>query len=542
MPLAFYDPLYEFIQFDQLAGASLAEVDHTESGLSRVLQSSEFTRQAFLRQNGMGFLVFPSSTHTRLAHALGACYLGRLAAERIRVHDTTTNRLIWLGEFLKSYGWTSEFYLSLLLHDVGHFPFSHTVERTHEVWELFGGTYKHETATCELIRGKGDFYEAFRRNADKYSGRSGVVPELSKAVRLALAAGESSTDPGSVEASVDAICYLIHEDREPPARFDSPIREQLSLLRELVSGLLDLDRMDHYRRDLHFNGVLAGTVLNFECLLSGITITYSPSRAKSSEDAPENGGQSNDPSNAEFRLTGSAMGQAISLLQIKARLLEDAFHHPKILSFETMLGEALRLHLEDTIKGGPTKSRVFDLLVMTDDQLLEELARDGNNEVKTLVHRIRLQVPYQLLCRLVLSPQPQKIEPDLATIKKVVLEIASSRLGRILIFGWGMKAKSQIARGEAQIERDTVRTPETEWLAIKNLVTEPDTRVLSGDKDLYEENPSRLRPTSPPSVWLFSEAGYDPQKDTWARDVVKAIQAKLYEQFDAIFDLALVPA
>ena len=471
----------------------------------------------------MGFLVFPSSTHTRFAHALGACHLGRLAATRVRVRDVGagTAKPATLGEFLRANRWVNEFYLSLLLHDIGHFPFSHTVERTHLLERYLGSDYKHEEAASELIRGRGEFYEAFKRSLQRY-GALRAETELSEVVRRSCRRKQ--------DRSIEAICYLISEKGADLHDFEPEQVAQLELLHELVSGLLDLDRMDHYRRDLYFNGVRAGTVINFECLLSGITMTYNPTPAGTSEKPPRR------ERNAAVSLSGAAMGQVVSLLQIKSGLQADAFHNPKVLAYEAMIGEALRLHIEDPPKGGPSRARVFDLLVMTDDRLLEELVREGKLEVRNLVERIHFQSPYRLIFRLVQEHRPSDPQPDLQSIDDVVKEVCQP-LGRVLVFGAGMPHKPSLPDGK-RAATGRPDTPSKEWLSIKNLNREPDPEVVVGKKDPYAFDPSHFQGRFAYSVWVFTERNVQSEEaEPFSAEVVRRIN----ERFDSSFSLALVP-
>src|SRR5215469_2972960 len=162
----FYDPLYEYIGVDR-QWCIEGQLD-----LVHVLNTCEFSRQLFLRQNAMGHFVFPSASHTRFAHALGACHLGFVAAERCRVFDSDSAQTVSFGEFLRRRTWYAVFVLSLLLHDIGHFALSHTIESNWALWEYLNeragdSASSHEEATCSLILGQGVFFEAAVRRAQK---------------------------------------------------------------------------------------------------------------------------------------------------------------------------------------------------------------------------------------------------------------------------------------------------------------------------------------------------------------------------------------
>ena len=84
----------------------------TEFDIS-VLDSPQFQRLRHINQLGLADLIYPSATHTRFQHCLGTFYLTGKIAEALRLDSETTKELKISG----------------LLHDIGHLPFSHTLEK-----------------------------------------------------------------------------------------------------------------------------------------------------------------------------------------------------------------------------------------------------------------------------------------------------------------------------------------------------------------------------------------------------------------------------
>src|SRR5438067_8883665 len=106
LKIDFYDPLYDRVTLRETdrsgardvfgPGFSKNQSEREKNALKALnegkvllpfLSSVEFTRQSFLKQSNLAFLVYPSATHTRLAHALGSCYLGDLASQEIHVGE-----------------------------------------------------------------------------------------------------------------------------------------------------------------------------------------------------------------------------------------------------------------------------------------------------------------------------------------------------------------------------------------------------------------------------------------------------------------------
>ena len=151
----------------------------------------ELQRLRRIRQLGIGHMVFPGAEHSRFGHALGAMAL---------MHSVLTS----LGEKGTRIS-TEEHEAALavaLLHDVGHGPYSHTLE--HELLTDF----QHEMMSRALIE----------RLNHRFEGR----------LDMALA---------------------MFDDTYPRHWFH-----------QLISSQLDMDRLDYLRRDSYYTGVAEGAI------------------------------------------------------------------------------------------------------------------------------------------------------------------------------------------------------------------------------------------------------------------------------------------
>ncbi|HEY2162639.1 MAG TPA: HD domain-containing protein, partial [Gemmatimonadaceae bacterium] len=104
-----FDPIHRFIELD--------------AGEVALLETPAVQRLRRLRQLGLAYLAFPSAEHSRFTHALGALAIGTRALEAIRTYSPAA--------FASERDYTEQRRLlraSLLLHDVGHGPFSHACE------------------------------------------------------------------------------------------------------------------------------------------------------------------------------------------------------------------------------------------------------------------------------------------------------------------------------------------------------------------------------------------------------------------------------
>lgn len=188
------DPLWNNIRIDAQA--------------LRVLDSEPMQRLRFIRQLGHAFLVYPGSTHTRFEHALGTYHLTRrtlgLLRDRGELDGVDPEEIALIR-------------LAALLHDVGHYPFSHALEEA--------GLPSHE-ALAETHLCHQDLREVFH-------------------------------DSGIVRAE-RRIKDLITGDSQSP-------------LQGLVSGSLDLDKIEYLTRDARMCGVPYGTV-DVDRLVQSLTL------------------------------------------------------------------------------------------------------------------------------------------------------------------------------------------------------------------------------------------------------------------------------
>ena len=100
------DPIYGFISIQNEIIFDLIEHPY-------------FQRLRRISQLGLTYLVYPGAYHTRFHHALGAMHLTQRAIEILRAknHEITENESIATQ-------------IAILLHDIGHGPFSHALENT----------------------------------------------------------------------------------------------------------------------------------------------------------------------------------------------------------------------------------------------------------------------------------------------------------------------------------------------------------------------------------------------------------------------------
>ncbi len=190
LPKAIFDPIHGPIALDPVA-------------LS-LIGTPEFQRLWGIRQTGFAHLVFPGANHTRLEHSLGSYWVASRFATHLGLSSVDARRLR----------------AGALLHDLGHAPFSHTLDTP--MREVLG--YGHETVSRERIIGA-------RPPA------TGPPPEVPSVLR------RHGLDPEEVAELVDP----------------TPGRSR-PWFGSTLHGAIDADRIDYLQRDAHYTGVGHGAI------------------------------------------------------------------------------------------------------------------------------------------------------------------------------------------------------------------------------------------------------------------------------------------
>ena len=370
--LEFNDPLYEVLRFGNVNSGTHHLRQAVLNGnnffklnklILPIINCPEVARLKHLKQAGFVPLVFPSANHTRFAHSLGSFHLGQIALNTVSVFCIDNGNLSLL-EHLQRYGLIEEFLVGLFLHDLGHYPFSHTLENNIGLKGSLGNKFvSHEEVACQLIMGAGDIFEEFEGKYFKYKDEM-VAAILKK---------NDSYD-------LDVICFLISGNKqyfEKIRNINSDKKKQatIKLLHNLVSGDYDFDRIDHYRRDSFFTGL--GHTFKPYSLLSGLEFSYEDSHNTFKENHSH-----------------ESEGQIATMLFIRNQLHFRCFGDLKNISYSAMLNHALTMHLKEYEDNELIKEALY-ILTMTDSELLFHLEQSKNNQTKELIEAIILSRPYK---------------------------------------------------------------------------------------------------------------------------------------------------
>ncbi|MEO6445982.1 MAG: HD domain-containing protein [Gemmatimonadaceae bacterium] len=282
------DPLWNNIRVDPVA--------------LRLIDTPVFQRLRYVRQLGWAYLVYPGATHARFEHALGTYHL---AGRTLRLlGDNGALRGIPAEE-------ATIVRMAALLHDVGHYPFSHALEEI--------GAPHHEEVARPLIT-SGEVATVLRE----------LAPDAPERV-LALIRGQS----------------------------DSP-------LQGLVSGSLDLDKIEYLNRDALMCGVPYGEI-DADRLMNSLTVVG---------DAASGG--------AHVGVMEKGLSALESLLFAKYQMYRNVYWHHAVRSATAMYKRLVA----DALAASALEVR--ELSFLTDESLLHALEQRAPSALLDALRNRRL--------------------------------------------------------------------------------------------------------------------------------------------------------
>ncbi len=276
------DPLWNNIRLDPLALA--------------LLETPVVQRLRYVRQLGLAFLVYPGATHSRFEHALGAWHLAGMAMRLLDERGALAGISLRDQQVVRA---------AALLHDVGHYPFSHALEEI--------GVTDHEEVARPLIT-------------------EGIIGE-----RLRDALGASAPDE---------VFALIRGESPHP-------------LQGLISGSIDLDKIEYLKRDATMCGVPYGEI-DVDRLLNSLVVVPSPESGAPMVGVHEKG-----------------LSALESLLFAKYQMYRNVYWHHAVRSATAMYKRLVAVALETGAVDPRAVSRFTDegLLVHLDTPALVPEAR-----------------------------------------------------------------------------------------------------------------------------------------------------------------------
>ena len=152
-----------------------------------------------IKQLGPTYLTYPGAMHSRLIHSLGVYHLSKLILISLLKKDTQGLTFSGINSFL----------VAALLHDIGHFPYAHSLK------EII--TESHESLGARIIE---------------------KDPQIKNCIE-------------KTGADIKNVCQIIDKSRKTN-------NKEIQLYRHLLSGAMDPDKLDYLSRDAFYCGVPYG--------------------------------------------------------------------------------------------------------------------------------------------------------------------------------------------------------------------------------------------------------------------------------------------
>jgi len=291
-----------------------------------VIETPELQRLHSIHQLGLAYLVYPGANHTRFEHSLGTFAVARRICSSLNLSKDE-------GALVEC---------AALLHDVGHLPFSHTLEFVlHDQFKI-----DHEEISKRLIRGE----------KSVVSDTDGKI--LGKFDSVAEALEKHEVDPREVAKLLDKTAAASVQrtigGSKGQAYFNS--RRYMS---QIITGPVDADQLDYLKRDAHYTGVAYG-VIDLDRLYETLQIF-----------------------NGDLVVDRGGLSAVEGMLVARALMFSSVYFHKTVRIAELMLAKAVeRLGVGE----------VGTISSTTDSGLLAHLASKGGyfEEIATLIKYRRL--------------------------------------------------------------------------------------------------------------------------------------------------------
>jgi HD superfamily phosphohydrolase len=281
-----------------------------------LIDAPELQRLHHIHQLGLAYLVFPGANHTRFSHSLGTYFIASKIAQALHLPED--------DQLLVN--------VAALLHDIGHGPFSHTLE-----YSFYSLCNKgHTDQTSSIINGDTDIIK--EREALK-------TPIISEMLNL------YSVDPDKVSELIQGMKIPYEWTLTP---WLEGITVQPNYLTQIIHGEVDADQLDYLLRDSYYTGVAYG-IIDLPYLLN--TLEFK---------------------NSTLAVNPKGIEAVEALLVARSLMFSSVYYHHAVRIAETMLARAA----EESLKEYP------EIMNMSDWEFFSYLEK-GTDYQKDMVTKIK---------------------------------------------------------------------------------------------------------------------------------------------------------
>jgi hypothetical protein len=306
-----------------------------------LLETLELQRLNSIRQLGLTYLVFPGANHSRVEHVLGVSHVAGEMARALDLPDEERKLVQAAG----------------LLHDVGHGPFSHTLE--HVLSRELAVDHMH--LTQRILTGEDD-----NVSPEDRKGFPGV-PRIHEVLERH-------------DVRPEAVAALIRGPADPGASFLVPAKkkERPRYLAQIIHSPMDADQIDYLMRDAHYTGAAHG-MIDFSRIVQTLRLHR-----------------------GELAMDRKGLPALEGMLVARGLMYSSVYFHKTVRIAEQMLARAVER----------SSTRIAEIQKMVDHELLSWLVQQGG-----LQREIALRVKYRKLYKRAVSFGREDLgEPALAKL------------------------------------------------------------------------------------------------------------------------------
>ena len=234
-----------------------------------LLKTPELQRLGSIKQLGLAHLVFPGAHHTRIEHSFGAFHMASQIAEAIDLNEEEKKTVK----------------CAALLHDIGHGPFSHTLESILRS----SLSVDHVDLTQKLINGE---YSIFQEDEKQFAQSTKTVADILQSNNI-----DTETITQMIKGTKNTKPYLT----------------------QVLNSVIDVDQLDYLLRDAYYTGVAYG-MIDTQRFVQTVRIY-------------EN----------QLALNRKGVGVVENVLMARALMYSSVYYHKTVRIAELMLSRALEM-------------------------------------------------------------------------------------------------------------------------------------------------------------------------------------------------------
>lgn len=282
----------------------------------QLLDTPELQRLHQIRQTGMAYLVFPGANHTRFSHSIGTFNIASQIVKELSLSENDQTLVT----------------TAALLHDIGHGPFSHTLEYAFHTLH----NSSHTDQTSRIITGDTDII------AERAHITTPTIPAILETHNI---------DPQKVSELIQGMKVPYQWTLTPWIKKTAPTVNHLT---QIIHGDVDADQLDYLLRDSYYTGVAYG-VIDLPYLLHTLELH-----------------------NSILTVSPKGIEAVEALLVARSLMFSSVYYHHAVRIAETMLTRAA----EESLKSHP------EIMTMSDWEFFSFL-KTGSDYQKDLITRLK---------------------------------------------------------------------------------------------------------------------------------------------------------